>query len=68
LNIEGARQHPCAAERPITDGKIWRMLSEEDGGYRALISKYGDVLVATMGLFFFTNYYNRLFISQVTLP
>jgi hypothetical protein len=34
--------------------------SEEGGRYRAPISKYGEMLAAVIGLFFFSNYYNPL--------
>jgi transposase len=48
----------AAAERAVASVKTWRMLSEEGGRYRAPISKYGEMLAAVTGLFFFSNYYN----------
>jgi hypothetical protein len=48
----------AAAERAAASVKTWRMLSEEGGRYRAPISKYGEMLAAVTGLFFFSNYYN----------
>jgi len=50
----------AAAERAVASVKTWRMLSEEGGRYRAPISKYGEMLAAVTGLFFFSNYYNPL--------
>ena len=50
----------AAAERAVASVKTWRMLSEEGGRYRGPISKYGEMLAAVTGLFFFSNYYNRL--------
>jgi hypothetical protein len=44
-----------AAERGLASVKTWRMLSDEDGRYRAPISKYGEMLAAVTGLFFFRN-------------
>jgi hypothetical protein len=48
----------AAAERAVASVKTWRMLSEEGGRYRAPISKYGEMLAAVTGLFFFSNYYD----------
>ena len=48
----------AAAERAVASLKTWRMLSEEGGRYRGPISKYGEMLAAVTGLFFFSNYYN----------
>lgn len=48
----------AAAERAVASVKTWRMLSEEGGRYRAPISKYGEMLRAVTGLFFFSNYYH----------
>ena len=48
----------AAVERAVASVKTWRMLSEEGGRYRAPISKYGEMLAAVTGLFFFSNYYN----------
>ena len=48
----------AAAERAVASVKTWRMLSEEGGRYRGPISKYGEMLAAVTGLFFFSNYYN----------
>jgi DDE superfamily endonuclease len=48
----------AAAERAVASVKTWRMLSEECGRYRAPISKYGKMLAAVTGLFFFSNYHN----------
>jgi hypothetical protein len=44
------------AERAVASVKTWRMLSEEGGRYCAPISKYGEMLAAVSGLFFFSNY------------
>ena len=43
---------------PLASVKIWRMLHEEEGRYRAPMSKYGEMLAAITGLLFFSNYYN----------
>jgi DDE superfamily endonuclease len=48
----------AAVERAVASVKTWRMLSEEGGRYRAPISKYGEMLAAVTGLFFFSNYYD----------
>jgi hypothetical protein len=45
----------AAVEHAIAHLKTWRMLSEEGGRYRAPIDKYGSMLRATTGLFFFTT-------------
>ncbi len=47
-----------AAERAVASVKTWRMLSEEGDRHRAPICKYGGMLAAVTGLFFFSNYYN----------
>ncbi len=44
-------------ERAIAHLKTWRMLSEEGGRYRPPIAKYGEMLKAITGLFFFSNYF-----------
>ena len=48
----------AAAERAVASVKTWRVLSEEGGRYRAPISKYGEMLAAVTGLFFFSNNYD----------
>jgi hypothetical protein len=52
----------AAAERALASVKTWRMLSEEDGRYTTAprSAKYGEMLAAVTGLFFFSNYYNPL--------
>ena len=45
----------AAVEHAIAHLKTWRMLSEEGGRYRCPISKYGELLHAIAGLFFFAN-------------
>jgi len=47
----------AAIERANAHLKTWRMLSEEGGRYRPPISKYGEMLKAVTGLFFFSNYF-----------
>jgi DDE superfamily endonuclease len=47
----------AAVERAVAHLKTWRILSEEGGRYRPPISKYGQMLEAVIGLFFFSNYY-----------
>jgi hypothetical protein len=47
----------AAIERANAHLKTWRMLSEEGGRYRPPISKYGEMLTAVIGLFFFSNYF-----------
>lgn len=47
----------AAIERANAHLKTWRMLSEEGGRYRPPISKYGEMLTAVTGLFFFSNYF-----------
>ncbi len=47
----------AAIERAVAHLRTWRMLSEEGGRYRPPISKYGEMLRAVTGLFFFSNYY-----------
>jgi len=47
----------AGAERAVASVKTWRMLSEEGGRYRAPMSKYGEMIAAVTGLFFFSNYY-----------
>ena len=44
-------------ERAVAHLKTWRMLSEEGGRYRPPVSKYGQMLRAVIGLFFFSNYF-----------
>jgi hypothetical protein len=41
-------------DRQLLTLKTWRMLSEEDGRYRAPIEKYQSMLKAVIGLYFFT--------------
>ena len=48
----------AAVERAVASVKTWRMLSGEGGRCCAPISKYGEMLAAVTGLFFFSNYYN----------
>ena len=48
----------AAAEHAAASVKTRRMLSQEGGRYRAPISKYGEMLAAVTGLFFFSNYYD----------
>jgi hypothetical protein len=43
----------AAVEHAIAHLKTWRMLSEEDGRYRAPIEKYQSILKAVIGLYFF---------------
>lgn len=50
----------AAAERAIASVKTWRMLSEEGGRYCCPISKYGELLSAISGLYFFSHYWNAL--------
>jgi hypothetical protein len=51
----------CAAvERAVASVKTWRMLSEEGGRYRPPISKYGEMLTAVRGLYFFSHHWNPL--------
>jgi hypothetical protein len=47
----------AAAERAVASVKTWRVLSEEGGRYRAPISKYGEMLAAVRGLYFFSRYW-----------
>jgi DDE superfamily endonuclease len=47
----------AAIERANAHLKTWRMLSEEGARYRPPISKYGEMLTAVSGLFFFSNYF-----------
>lgn len=47
----------AAAERAVASVKTWRMLSGEGGRYRAPISKYGEMLTAVRGLYFFSHYW-----------
>jgi hypothetical protein len=47
----------AAAERAVASVKTWRMLSEEGGRYRPPISKYGEMLAAVRGLYFFSLYW-----------
>jgi hypothetical protein len=47
----------AAIERANAHLKTWRILSEEGGRYRPPISKYGEMLKAVTGLFFFSNYF-----------
>ncbi|MGH9208550.1 MAG: transposase family protein [Acidimicrobiales bacterium] len=47
----------AAIERANAHLKTWRMLSREGGRYRPPISKYGEMLKAVTGLFFFSNYF-----------
>ena len=47
----------AAVERAVAHLKTWRMLSEEGGRYRPPIGKYGEMLAAVIGLFFFSNYF-----------
>jgi hypothetical protein len=47
----------AATERANAHLKTWRMLSEEGGRYRPPIAKYGEMLKAVTGLFFFSNYF-----------
>jgi hypothetical protein len=47
----------AAVERAVAHLKTWRMLSEEGGRYRPPIGKYGEMLGAVIGLFFFSNYF-----------
>jgi len=47
----------AAIERADAHLKTWRMLSEEGGWYRPPISKFGGMLTAVTGLFFFCNYF-----------
>ena len=47
----------AAIERAVAHLKTWRMLSEEGGRYRPPVSKYGEMLRAVTGLFFFGNYF-----------
>jgi hypothetical protein len=48
----------AAIERADAHLKTWRMLSEEGGRYRPPIAKYGEMLTAVIGLFFFSNYFH----------
>ena len=48
----------AAAERAAATVKTWRMLPEEGSRYRAPVSKYGEMLAAVTGLFFFSNNYD----------
>jgi hypothetical protein len=43
----------AAVEHAIAHLKTWRMLSEEDGRYRAPLEKYPSMIKAVIGLFFF---------------
>jgi hypothetical protein len=47
-----------AVEHAVAKVKCWRMLSEEGGRYRCPIAKYGSMLSAVTGLFFFAKYSN----------
>ena len=46
----------ASLEHAIAHLKTWRMLSEEDGRYRAPIDKYASMLRAITSLFFFSTY------------
>jgi hypothetical protein len=46
----------AAVEHAIAHLKIWRMLSEEGGRYRAPLEKYPSMIRAVIGLFFFAAY------------
>jgi hypothetical protein len=50
----------AAIERANAHLKTWRMLSQEGGRYRPPISKYGEMLKAVTGLFFFSNHFEAL--------
>jgi hypothetical protein len=47
-----------AVEHAVAKVKCWRMLSEEGGRYRCPTGKYGSMLAAVTGLFFFAQYSN----------
>lgn len=48
----------AAVEHAVAKVKTWRMLSEEGGRYRCPLGKYGSMLAAVTGLFFFAQYSN----------
>ena len=48
----------AAVEHAVAKVKTWRMISEEGGRYRCPIEKFGGMLAAVTGLFFFAEYSN----------
>jgi hypothetical protein len=47
----------AAIERASAHLRTWRMISEEGGRYRPPVARYGEMLKAVTGLFFFSNYF-----------